>query len=150
MGPPEHEPPHPDHEWLDLPNSHRYLKKYLLNCNFMQGMEGDFDASHAQFLHSTLDGNKTSPGNAYRSTPLIPINGLVQYKYIEDRDYGLMSVSEGNTADGRKQISVGHWFMPAAATAGTSGPGVPRASKATETATAIPTGVTREFPAMNA
>jgi phthalate 4,5-dioxygenase oxygenase subunit len=124
MGPPEHEPPKPAHEWIDLQDSHRYLRKYLLNCNFMQGEEGDFDASHAQFLHSTLDGNRSSPSNAVRSNFLTPINSLVQYKIVEDRDYGVMTVTEADRGDGTKSVNVGHWFMPASATAGIAGAGI--------------------------
>jgi hypothetical protein len=40
---------------LDLPPTHRYVKKFRLECNYLQAMEGDYDASHASFLHSTLD-----------------------------------------------------------------------------------------------
>src|SRR5215467_3069854 len=54
MGPPEQQPPFPEFEWLKLPKSHRYVSKFRLECNYLQAMEGDYDPSHARFLHSTL------------------------------------------------------------------------------------------------
>src|SRR5690242_15813918 len=47
LGPPENQPPFPEFEWLHLPSSHRYVKKFRLECNYLQAMEGDYDPSHA-------------------------------------------------------------------------------------------------------
>ncbi len=55
MGPADKQPPFPEFEWLNLPASHRYVRKFKLECNYLQAMEGDYDPSHALFLHSTLD-----------------------------------------------------------------------------------------------
>ena len=55
MGPADKKPPMPGFDWLGLPSTHRYVKKFRLDCNYLQAMEGDYDASHASFLHSTLD-----------------------------------------------------------------------------------------------
>jgi nitrite reductase/ring-hydroxylating ferredoxin subunit len=55
MGPKDKQPPMPEFEWLNLPAEHRYLRKFRLECNYLQAMEGDYDPSHARFLHSTLD-----------------------------------------------------------------------------------------------
>src|SRR5438067_11741806 len=54
MGPAEKEPPFPEFEWTKLPKSHRYVTKFVEQCNYLQAMEGDYDPSHARFLHSTL------------------------------------------------------------------------------------------------
>jgi hypothetical protein len=55
MGPPEQQPPFPEFDWLKLPSSHRYVRKFKLECNYLQAMEGDYDPSHARFLHSVLE-----------------------------------------------------------------------------------------------
>jgi len=55
MGPAEKQPPFPEFEWTKLPRSHRYVTKFVEQCNYLQAMEGDYDPSHARFLHSTLD-----------------------------------------------------------------------------------------------
>jgi phenylpropionate dioxygenase-like ring-hydroxylating dioxygenase large terminal subunit len=54
MGPAERKPPFPEFEWTKLPRSHRYVTKFIEQCNYLQAMEGDYDPSHARFLHSTL------------------------------------------------------------------------------------------------
>jgi phenylpropionate dioxygenase-like ring-hydroxylating dioxygenase large terminal subunit len=55
MGPEDKKPPFPEFDWAGLPKSHRYVSKFGLECNWLQAMEGDFDPSHAVFLHSALD-----------------------------------------------------------------------------------------------
>ena len=61
MGPKEKQPPFPEFEWTKLPRSHRYVTKFVEQCNYLQAMEGDYDPSHARFLHSTLDANRSNP-----------------------------------------------------------------------------------------
>ncbi len=51
MGPPEHQPQFPNLEWASLPASHVLVTRQLLECNWLQGFEGGFDASHLSFLH---------------------------------------------------------------------------------------------------
>src|SRR6266545_2805871 len=70
MGPAEKEPPFPNFLWTDMPRSHRFVTKYRLECNYLQAMEGDFDQTHARFLHSTLDQNTRNPGNRLRGNGL--------------------------------------------------------------------------------
>ena len=60
MGPAEKKPPFPDFEWTKLPRSHRYVTKFIEQCNYLQAMEGDYDPSHARFLHSTMDQSAAS------------------------------------------------------------------------------------------
>ena len=55
MGPPDLRPAFPELEWARVPAGQRYATKYLLDCNYMQAMEGDLDSSHLSFLHSTID-----------------------------------------------------------------------------------------------
>src|SRR5439155_2161270 len=43
MGPAEKEPPFPGLEWTQLPKSHRYVTKFIEQCNYLQAMEGDYD-----------------------------------------------------------------------------------------------------------
>ena len=57
MGPQDRIPPRPAFPFLDVPNSHVYVMKYLLNCNYAQTLENEFDTSHSSFLHSTLTGD---------------------------------------------------------------------------------------------
>jgi len=123
MGPPDKQPPFPDHEWIDLPDDRRYVRKYLLQCNYKQAMEGDYDTSHVAFLHSTLDNNLSNPGNRVREGQVSVRNKTPRYVDIEDTEYGCMFSVVGIQDDGREIVNVGHWLFPYASTAGIAGPG---------------------------
>jgi phthalate 4,5-dioxygenase oxygenase subunit len=52
MGPPEKQPLVPNYEWLTLPADHvRVEEKYWNENNWLQGIEGDCDSSHLNYLH---------------------------------------------------------------------------------------------------
>ena len=51
MGPPAHQPPLPNFEWVHLPPSHRVTTKRWQESNYLQAVEGGIDSSHVSFLH---------------------------------------------------------------------------------------------------
>jgi phenylpropionate dioxygenase-like ring-hydroxylating dioxygenase large terminal subunit len=51
MGPPHLKPAFPAIEWTEVPASHRHATRHIQECNWFQGFEGGFDASHLTFLH---------------------------------------------------------------------------------------------------
>ena len=51
MGPPELQPAFPDLEWTGVPSAHRFATRHVQQCNWLQGLEGGFDATHLSFLH---------------------------------------------------------------------------------------------------
>ena len=51
MGPPGKQPEFPDLEWTMLPPSHLYVSRHIMDCNWLQAVEGGFDTSHLAFLH---------------------------------------------------------------------------------------------------
>ena len=67
MGPAEKKPRMPDFEWLKLPKSHRFVTKFVEQCNYLQAMEGDYDPSHARFLHSNISAGQTNTAAAFNS-----------------------------------------------------------------------------------
>jgi len=144
MGPPDKQPPFPEFEWTKLPKSHRYVSKFRLECNYLQAMEGDYDPSHARFLHSTLteDTNwafsNTNPnralqqmsaynGDAHAVDPfphavgprrrvIGPLPGR-----LEDTPAAVLSLTASQLPDGRVAASAGaSWMMPIFCTAGIS------------------------------
>jgi len=52
MGPREKMPLLPCYEWLNLGEKQVFPVKSFLECNYLQGVEGDFDSSHTSFLHN--------------------------------------------------------------------------------------------------
>lgn len=51
MGPPELKPGFPELEWIDLPSEQRFDTRHIQECNWLQGVEGGYDATHLTFLH---------------------------------------------------------------------------------------------------
>ena len=123
MGPADKQPPRPAFEWLDYGEDRRYVRKYHLRCNYFQALEGDYDPSHAFFLHSTLDNNEGNPGRRFGAGVFNSFLNRTYADYI-DTDYGVMNVSVSRTSDGQQQAAVGHFYMPCYSSAGISGPDV--------------------------
>ena len=51
MGPPELKPEFPELEWIGLPPEQRFDTRHIQECNWLQGVEGGYDAPHLTFLH---------------------------------------------------------------------------------------------------
>jgi len=64
MGPPEHKPAFPELEWTLVPPSQRYATRHIQECNWLQALEGGFDATHLTFLH----GGDAEPGRRIVAT----------------------------------------------------------------------------------
>lgn len=51
MGDADSPPGFPELEWTLVPASHRYATRHVQECNWLQALEGGFDAPHLTFLH---------------------------------------------------------------------------------------------------
>lgn len=81
MGPPDRRPPFPEFPYTaEVPKENVYVTRYEINCNWLQAQEGDYDPSHAKFVHSTLGDNRDvagevfGPGRQGRLKPEAPLN----------------------------------------------------------------------------
>ena len=64
MGPPDQRPAFPDLEWVNLPAAQRFDTRHIQQSNWLQGVEGGYDAAHLTFLHSgTGMGTRRAPRN---------------------------------------------------------------------------------------
>ena len=124
MGPKDKLPPRPTFEWFDFGDDRRYLRKYLLRCNYFQAIEGDYDPSHGFFLHSTLDGNASSPGNRLRGGNRL--NSFLNRKHmqVEDTPYGQMHIAVTGFGEGTNVATISQFYMPSFTGSGISGPNV--------------------------
>ena len=148
MGPADKKPPFPEFEWTKLPNSHRYVTKFIEQCNYLQAMEGDYDPSHARFLHSTLamssSGNAVRDGGSQQSIFTNPIDPAEPFPYavgnrriknandnspgqrgsglsarLIDHEQAMLSVQVADRPDGKVEANMGcSWWMPIFCTAG--------------------------------
>jgi phenylpropionate dioxygenase-like ring-hydroxylating dioxygenase large terminal subunit len=62
LGPVEHMPPLPKFAWTQAPESQRHVTKVIQECNWLQGLEGGIDTSHAPILHRLLTETSTKGG----------------------------------------------------------------------------------------
>jgi phthalate 4,5-dioxygenase oxygenase subunit len=119
MGPPDKQPPFYRFEWLELPDSHRFIQKLIINCNYFQSMEGDFDASHAPFLHRTLDNNASNLHVRIRESDASMVDEMPRY-VLEETPYGNIFGAIRKQKDGSHNVGVTHWIMPCFTTPGSS------------------------------
>jgi phenylpropionate dioxygenase-like ring-hydroxylating dioxygenase large terminal subunit len=101
LGPPEKIPLFPEYEWLSMPVPNRHVIKAYLDCNYLQGLEGDFDSSHTTFLHC----------NNIADLTRLNRDGAPRLESEESR-YGLRAISIRNLSDGQKYIRVSPFIMP--------------------------------------
>jgi hypothetical protein len=85
MGPPEFKPEFPDLEWTRVPENQRHATRHIQECNWLQGLEGGFDAPHLTFLHG---------GDAEPSRRIVPT-----FYEVVPMDFGF-AVGTGRDAGG--------------------------------------------------
>ena len=129
LGPPDKVPPPPRHPFMDLPDTHRYLKRFEIECNFIQAIDGDYDPSHAYFLHSTLDGNRTNKANAPGINTSQGIFDRVPFFEVESEitDYGVRfthRATRGDPQNGTDVVGTMHFILPSFSTSGIQGIGI--------------------------
>jgi phenylpropionate dioxygenase-like ring-hydroxylating dioxygenase large terminal subunit len=55
MGPADQMPPFPRFPWMDRPQGQLLVVKMYQDCNYLQGLEGDLDPAHPNYLHRDFD-----------------------------------------------------------------------------------------------
>jgi phenylpropionate dioxygenase-like ring-hydroxylating dioxygenase large terminal subunit len=85
MGPPERRPPLPRFAWTQAPPTHRHVSKVVQESNWLQGLEGGIDTSHAPILHRLLSNSATLPG-IKPSNPFV--RGKAPSLVVDLTDYG--------------------------------------------------------------
>ena len=104
MGPSELQPPPPRFAWTQVPDTHRHVTKVIQECNWLQGLEGGIDTSHAQILHRnfTSEVGPTSSG-ARGGAPDVE---------VDETDYGYRYAGIYPRGDEGTFIRAYHYVMP--------------------------------------
>ena len=103
MGPKQKMPLFPNYEWTQVPKNHTYVTKRLMECNYLQGIEGECDSSHLSYLHRTLN---PSPSHA-----LFIQDGAPTYE-IEEKDFGIRLVAIRKSGSDKRYIRISSFVMP--------------------------------------
>jgi phthalate 4,5-dioxygenase len=110
MGDPQHQPPLPEFEFVQVPDEQTYTSKRWQECNWLQALEGGIDSSHVTFLHSgQLNSDplfKGSKGNDYNTGDLKP------FFEVADTEGGLLIAARRNAEEGSYYWRVTPWVMP--------------------------------------
>ncbi len=112
MGPPEKQPPLPAWEFMDLPETHRENWKIVVECNWLQSMEGQNDPSHGLFLHSFVSPNASNPSVNIGISAQQAFRQLRLPELVEDTEYGVRWATVWSEDGDQKQVNIGHWVMP--------------------------------------
>lgn len=107
MGPRQESPPGlPRFEWALVPEAQRHQQyKGILDCNWMQAVEGDIDTAHLYFLHSRVDPADQSSAGVYHPdrSPRLEIH---------ETESGLMYGARRVEEDGRIYWRTTQFLMP--------------------------------------
>jgi nitrite reductase/ring-hydroxylating ferredoxin subunit len=102
LGPREKMPLFPAYEWVSLPEDRMHVVKSYLECNYLQGIEGDFDSSHTTFLHC----------NNLADLARLNRDGAPKLD-AEETAYGMRAISIRKLADEQSYLRVSPFIMPA-------------------------------------
>jgi nitrite reductase/ring-hydroxylating ferredoxin subunit len=104
MGPPEKQPLFPNYEWALAPADTVTVTKSHQDCNYLQGIEGECDSTHLQFLHW----NFVQPTEVMRDYYRRP---MLEYA-TEEADFGMRLVAVRDAGENRAYVRVSSFVLP--------------------------------------
>ena len=109
MGPAEKIPPLPKFAWTQAPETHRHVSKVIQECNWLQGLEGGLDTSHAPILHRLLK-DDAGRGGIKPSNPYVRAGAprLV----VDITDYGYQYTGIRRLGDAEMHARTYHFILP--------------------------------------
>ncbi|MEX2599631.1 MAG: Rieske 2Fe-2S domain-containing protein [Dehalococcoidia bacterium] len=102
VGPQDDVPDLPEFEWTHVPPEQRYLSRFLVECNYMQGVEGGLDASRVAALQKA--------GLLTAEDPLG--DNVAQRIQAKQTEYGLTIGTALEGESDKADLQVTHWLMP--------------------------------------
>ena len=109
LGAADRRPPLPCFAWTQAPASHRHASKVIQETNWLQGVEGGIDTSHAPILHRVLAADSTRPGFKV-SDPFV--RGGAPALELDVTDYGYRYAGLRPLADGDVHVRAYHFILP--------------------------------------
>ena len=103
LGPRDKMPLFPNYEWTQVPLDQTYVTKSLLECNYLQGLEGECDSSHLSFLHRAFTNERNQPLYKSDTSPVYE---------TEETDFGVRLIATRNSADNQHYVRFSAFVMP--------------------------------------
>jgi phthalate 4,5-dioxygenase len=109
MGPSGTEGELPQFEWARVPDSHRYIGKYVVDANWLQVIEGSIDTAHTAFLHR----GPSTREHQTRPRPMTDFSEDIAPRFsARETDYGVMVAARRDIADDRTYWRITQVFLP--------------------------------------
>ena len=103
VGPREQMPLFPHYPWMDVPADQLYVTKCMLECNYLQGLEGECDSAHLSLLHRQFS------VEGYRA--LYAVDSAPMYE-TEETDFGLRLIATRKAGPDQTYVRVSSFVMP--------------------------------------
>jgi len=102
-------PPVPKFAWTQAPEANRHVTKVIQECNWLQGLEGGIDTSHAPIMHRLL--SETSKRGGFKpSNPFV--RGKAPNLVVDITDYGYQYAGIRPLGDSEMHIRTYQFIMP--------------------------------------
>jgi nitrite reductase/ring-hydroxylating ferredoxin subunit len=119
MGPGE-PPLLPNYSFLRGPDENSYVCKYLHNCNYLQGNEGNIDPAHLSYLHRLFDKPSSDPASTSKMVPTgtsLSANTLFQQDVAptieaHETDFGVRIFSVREVEDRQHYVRITSFVLP--------------------------------------
>lgn len=104
LGPKDKQPLFPKYRFTEAPPENVYVTKVMMDCNWLQGVEGECDSAHVSLLHQRFD--QVAAGR--------PISHDLAPEYeTEETDFGLRLIALRKQNDPTQQyVRVSSFVMP--------------------------------------
>src|SRR5690606_20788098 len=104
LGPKDKQPVFPSYRYTQVPEANTYVTKVMMDCNWLQGLEGECDSAHVSLLHQRYD--QVANGR--------PIYDDLAPEYAtEETDFGLRLRALRRQKDPTKQyVRISSFVMP--------------------------------------
>jgi phenylpropionate dioxygenase-like ring-hydroxylating dioxygenase large terminal subunit len=119
-------PPFPSFEFNNLPAGHVFVRRAVLNYNWLQGFEAHLDAAHLAVLHSS---NMRVAAEALDRGSSLALDNVAPVMDLEAMPYGLREAAIRDMPDGTRYARMRHVILPCF-TMVPSAPGSPRSGRA--------------------
>ncbi len=111
MGPMEFAAEPPDFEWAVLPARQRTAIKRLVECNWVQAVEGGIDSSHISYLHGRTEKQRKSDDPRDVAPGLWGVDRHPVFEVKHTR-YGMLVGARRDTGDGRYYWRITQFLLP--------------------------------------
>jgi hypothetical protein len=102
-------PPPPEFAWTQVPETRRHVTKVIQESNWLQGLEGGIDTSHAPIMHRLLSESSTR-GGFKPSSPFV--RGKAPNLVVDITDYGFQYAGVRPLGEAETHVRTYQFILP--------------------------------------